>query len=251
MAVLRPIKSTPFGDYCETHGLRGTIPADWQKFAERLRNKADKIAPNSPTLAAFAKVIKRPLAEVQAFATHAPLDEKWIQKLQTQIANGNRQGYRRDTRLKGKAHTLRQARSAYRRRKHEGKHGDTVLASVQVEAPRDRPKPKKQQKAKRVVVKVPGKIVQFPTPTAHEGNDANGNGRRDRYNRLKQGDDFLRQAVRSLVASVNVAVMRGDPFLPAYPIEEISAILRDYLDEKGVADVLVTPRFSDLFDKKL
>src|SRR5262245_35518325 len=82
---------TPFGRYLADQDLNiNEMPANWRAFARRLRNTPERIGPNTPSLVAFAKVIDRPLADLQKFATGEPLSDKWIQKIQTQIENGNR-----------------------------------------------------------------------------------------------------------------------------------------------------------------
>jgi len=94
-------------------------------------------------------------------------------------------------------------------------------------------------------------LVPVPTPHAN----ANGNGHHAAvvYNRLgsKRTQLELREAARTMVGTLNVAIMNGDTHIPPLTIQEVYLVLVDYLQEKGVKDnVIVHPNFARLFDPK-
>src|SRR5262245_35269929 len=73
------------------------------------------------------------------------------------------------------------------------------------------------------------------------------------YNRLgsKRSSIKLRQSVRDMIATLNIAVMRGDSHMPAIPVEDLYVLLQDYVQEKGIKTVvLIDPLFTNTFDPK-
>jgi len=211
-------QKTAFGEYLAKHEIAmDEIPDEWRTFTTRLRNTPGKIGANSPTLPVYAKAIGRPLAEVQKFATGPLMNERMLKKVQTQIDNGNRNvgGIKRK---KGKGKRRAAARES------EGE----VLGSVEV-AVRDLPRNGKRPG------KALAKVKAAHTPA--------------QYNRLKKGSKELRQSARTLVTMYNVAIMRGDTMIDL-PLGDLYYVLHDWLTEKGVPTVLVTPRFQELFDRK-
>jgi len=61
----------------------------------------------------------------------------------------------------------------------------------------------------------------------------------------------LRNAARTMVATLNVAIMRGHTHMPAIPVGDLYLLLQDYLQEKGVKQtVLVDLAFPRIFDPK-
>jgi len=93
-------------------------------------------------------------------------------------------------------------------------------------------------------------------PGRENGKNGNGKHPKGKYgpqNRLgsKRTDAQLRQSIRALISTVNVAVMKGDTHIPPIPVADMYAILRDYVQEKGIkAEVLIDPRFAELFDPR-
>jgi len=211
-------QKTPFGEYLAKHEIAmDEIPADWRSYTTRLRNTPHKIGANSPSLAAYAKAIGRPLADLQKFASGPLLNERMIKKAQTQIERGNRNvGGKNRKKGKGKRHAAA--------RESEGK----VLGSVEVAA---RELPTNGKRPGKALAKV--KAAHTPA----------------QYNRLKKGSKELRQSARTLVTMYNVAIMRGDTMIDL-PLGDLYYVLHDWLTEKGVPTVLVTPRFQELFDRK-
>src|SRR5262245_51453546 len=73
------------------------------------------------------------------------------------------------------------------------------------------------------------------------------------YNRLgsKRSSIKLLQTVRDMIATLNIAVMRGDSHMPAIPVEDLYVLLQDYVQEKGIKTVvLIDPLFTNTFDPK-
>src|SRR5262245_49396291 len=77
-----------FGAWLQRRGFENlkAVPALYRTAAQRL-NTGD-IAPNSPILPRFANELGVSLETLQPFAKAAPLDARWVQKIETQLAKG-------------------------------------------------------------------------------------------------------------------------------------------------------------------
>jgi len=293
---------SPFGQYLAAHEQHiHDLPVNWQSFARRLSNTPDRVGANSPTLAAFAKAINRPLTELQGFATGELLTERWVQKIQKQIANGNRNVHKKKRAAKKshggamyakhnlaklvaeKGFTLTEATkkaglpasSGWRASvgKMPPNHPQlkqlaaaigipvATIAAMQTVPPLTaeflaraersvakggRKRPAKKGGKKGIVL---GSVVvdQHEHAQAHTNGKARAGGAK--YNRLRKLELPAREAVRTLIATLNDGVMKGDTYIPA-STQDLYLVLQDYLEEKGIKEsVLVDPNYVRVFDR--
>lgn len=86
----RPVVFAPrtFGAWLQAKGFAGfkAVPQLHRTVAIRLHR--GEMAPNSPMLPLFAKELGEPLQTLQSFATAPPLAQKWVTKIENQLANG-------------------------------------------------------------------------------------------------------------------------------------------------------------------
>lgn len=213
------VSTTPFGAWLARRGRTLKSINKGRATAMRLSAKPDEVAPNSPMLDLIAKEVGVDVEQIRPFAKGQPMSEQWLAKVQTQLTNAGAHGayYR-----KGRHHGSKKKKST---------RAGTVLGSVEVEA---RALPRNGKAHGKAIVKHVKKEL-----TAGQ------------YNRLKKGSPALRQSARAVVGTLNIAVMRGDTHLPPLPVGDVYLILHDWLTEKGVPNVLITPRFAELFDRKL
>lgn len=68
-------------------------------------------------------------------------------------------------------------------------------------------------------------------------------------NSLKRQNVDLRTAVRGMLTTTNVAIMKGDRYVPNIPTEALFHVLTDYAIRRGIKTaVVLDPKFADLFD---
>lgn len=81
---------------------------------------------------------------------------------------------------------------------------------------------------------------------------SNGNGRHapvKRRNALKRGGHNLRQSVRGMLETTNIAVLRGERYVTNIPTEALYLVLTDYAERCGIKHTVVLhPKFAELFD---
>ena len=59
----------------------------------------------------------------------------------------------------------------------------------------------------------------------------------------------LRSAVRGMLTTTNVAIMKGDRYVPNIPTEALYLVLTDYAERRGIkVAVVLNPQFADVFD---
>ena len=80
--------NSPFAKYAREHGFP-TLRQLPGSLGNRLSHTPETVPPNSPALEELAEFMRRPLAELVAFAKGPPMGEAWVMKLRNQIANGN------------------------------------------------------------------------------------------------------------------------------------------------------------------
>lgn len=68
-------------------------------------------------------------------------------------------------------------------------------------------------------------------------------------NSLKRQGNDLRTAVRGMLTTTNVAIMKGDRYVPNIPTEALYLVLTDYAERRGIkVAVVLNPQFADVFD---
>lgn len=68
-------------------------------------------------------------------------------------------------------------------------------------------------------------------------------------NSLKRQAHDLRAAVRGMLTTTNIAVMKGDKYVANMPTEALYLVLTDYAERRGIKTAVVLhPQFADLFD---
>jgi hypothetical protein len=68
-------------------------------------------------------------------------------------------------------------------------------------------------------------------------------------NSLKRQTLDLREAVRGMLTTTNVAVMKGDRYVSNLPTRALYLVLTDYAERRGIKTAVVLhPDFADLFD---
>lgn len=103
-----------------------------------------------------------------------------------------------------------------------------------------------------------GSLSSAPRDARGESNGSTGKhlvprGAYGPQNRLasKRVQRDVRQSVRALVSTCNVAVMKGDSHIPPIPVEDMYAILQLLVTEMGIkVEVLIHPQFPKLFDPR-
>jgi|SRR5215467_99663 len=104
----------------------------------------------------------------------------------------------------------------------------------------------------------PGKAVVLhvgkPVATGDDVPVRNGtHGPKGKYNRLgaKRTPQNTRQSVRALIATINVAIMKGDSHIPPVPVEDMYAIVQLLVAAMGIrVNVMIDPSFPTLFDPR-
>ncbi|HKW13080.1 MAG TPA: hypothetical protein VJS69_01200 [Candidatus Krumholzibacteria bacterium] len=80
-----------FGHFLQQHcGIANMrqLPPDVRSFAIRLHANPEKIAPNSPMLPLLAEALKQPTEAVRAFTKGEPMTDRFLKKIQNQMAHG-------------------------------------------------------------------------------------------------------------------------------------------------------------------
>lgn len=85
-----PSSATPFGEFLAERDIAVTPETlgEYISLARRLREKPEKVAPNSPRLPGFAAHIGVPLAAVQKFCKAPPMGKRWVEKIESQMGAG-------------------------------------------------------------------------------------------------------------------------------------------------------------------
>lgn len=93
----------------------------------------------------------------------------------------------------------------------------------------------KQRKTGTALVHVPKKGVRLTA--------------RGKRNSLKRQGHDLREAVRGMLTTTNIAVMKGDRYVANLPTEALYLVLTDYAERRGIKTAVVLhPKFAELFD---
>jgi len=288
-----------FGAWLQRRGFESlkAVPALYRTAAQRL-NTGD-IAPNSPILPRFASELGVSLETLQPFAKAAPLDARWVQKIETQLAKGTlpRGAKTRNGKIAKKLKAKAKGR-------HGGSRHGSPLTRLLVEqsgmpvaalgkqlgiSPATMSRLSAGQlgpnhpilpalakalkldlktltrymhgprmsagmvnKARRALGSAAKAAARHaPSPEApREATSAKAAAPAKRYNKLRGMSLALREATRAMIATLNVATMRGETHMPPIPLRDLYLVLVDYLDAKGVRDVLVDPNFATLFDPR-
>jgi len=279
------------------------LPLAVRNIALRLQRSAEGVAPNSPMLPGLAKYLGVPLDTVQKFAKGAPLNEKWLSKISTQLARGTiprgkklgkaiHAKHASKKKTKGRAPVEIQPHTKHELTRIAAEKGfrlgdlakelgvkagslwaiatgkcapshpllpeianalDIPLRRLQAMCKLPglsigRPKAKRKEKVLAVV------HVSREHTHQHNGNGhPKNNGHHPRkYNAMRKQEIELRQAARSILSSLNLAIMEGQQWSPPLPVAALHAVMQDYMNSKGGRGgaLVLDPRFAEFFDPK-
>jgi len=210
-------------------------------------------APNAPFVAKAAEALGVSVETIAKHAKKPPMAQAQIIRLMNRgFVNPYKNGPR----------SLKHGKPRPSRSTFDGgasDHEGEVLGVVEVQGARDLPddyprhlRHRKQQQPRQQ----PGQaLARIVGPVAVERAISNGNGSsnghtpvRGTYNKLRQADRPVRQAVRNVLMNMNMAAMHGHTEIPV-PMEMLRTVMQDYLGRLGIkATMLVDPAWVDYID---
>lgn len=227
------------------------------------------LAPNHPLLPRIARELHVPLAKVVSFMKLPPMPDYTLKRIARQFGEPSSPRRRRHAIAKNTKHALTRLAAekgltlkalakklkvkpgvlwTYATGKGNPNHPLLPRVAEALGVPLDtlQQMAKGESRIAHEVQKASTAVVVAPT-----NGTSNGHAPR-KYNSLRRQEVELRQAARSVLMTLNQAIMEGQEWSPPLSIAALHAVMQDYVNGRGGrgGTLVLDPRFSEFFDPK-